>query len=47
MYDSQYKQIKAMDASCPTIYGYRDGDRSKWTEERQADIIQENIEVYK
>ncbi len=28
------------------IYGYRDRGRCKWSEERQADIIQENLEVY-
>lgn len=29
------------------IYGYRDRGRCKWSEERQADIIRENLEVYK
>ncbi len=28
------------------IYGFRDRRRLKWSEERQADIIQENLEVY-
>ncbi len=29
------------------IYGYRDRGRCKWSEERQADIIRENLEVYR
>ncbi|MCD8380795.1 MAG: hypothetical protein LUC95_10900 [Lachnospiraceae bacterium] len=28
------------------MYGYRDRGRSKWSEERQADILRENMEVY-
>ncbi len=29
------------------IYGFRDRARTKWSEERQADIIRENLEVYR
>lgn len=29
------------------IYGYRDRARTKWSEERQADVIRENLEVYR
>ena len=29
------------------IYGYRDRGRCKWSEERQADLIRENLEVYR
>ncbi len=29
------------------IYGFRDRTRAKWSEERQADIIRENLEVYR
>ncbi|MCD8130056.1 MAG: hypothetical protein LUE16_02055 [Lachnospiraceae bacterium] len=28
------------------VYGFRDRRRSKWSEERQADILLENLEVY-
>ncbi|MCD8326422.1 MAG: hypothetical protein LUC90_07000 [Lachnospiraceae bacterium] len=28
------------------MYGYRDRSRCKWSEERQADILRENMEVY-
>lgn len=28
------------------MYGYRDRSRCKWSEERQADIIEESLEVY-
>lgn len=29
------------------IYGYRDRGRCKWSEERQGDVIRENLEVYR
>lgn len=29
------------------IYGYRDRGHCKWSEERQADIIRENLEIYR
>lgn len=29
------------------IYGFRDRARSKWSEERQADLIRENLELYR
>ena len=28
------------------VYGFRDRTRAKWSEERQADIIRDNLEVY-
>ena len=29
------------------IYGFRDRARSKWSEERQADLLRENLELYR
>lgn len=29
------------------IYGFRDRARTKWSEERQADLIRENLEIYR
>ncbi|MDF2804826.1 MAG: Beta-glucuronidase, partial [Anaerocolumna sp.] len=41
------KPVIVSEFGAAAIYGYRDRGRSKWSEERQSDIIQENIEVYK
>lgn len=41
------KPVIVSEFGAAAIYGYRDRGRSKWSEERQADIIEENIEVYK
>lgn len=41
------KPVIVSEFGAAAIYGYRDRGRAKWSEERQADIIQENIEVYK
>lgn len=40
------KPIIVSEFGAAAIYGYRDRARSKWSEERQADIIRENLEVY-
>ncbi|MFV0342868.1 MAG: glycoside hydrolase family 2 protein [Anaerocolumna sp.] len=40
------KPVIVSEFGAGAIYGYRDRSRAKWSEERQADIIQENIEVY-
>lgn len=42
----QGKPVIVSEFGAAAIYGYRDRGRSKWSEERQADIIRENIEVY-
>ncbi len=41
------KPVIVSEFGAAAIYGYRDRGRCKWSEERQADIIEENIEVYK
>lgn len=41
------KPVIVSEFGAAAVYGYRDRGRSKWSEERQADIIQENLEVYK
>lgn len=40
------KPIIVSELGAGAIYGYRDRARCKWSEERQADIIRENLEVY-
>ncbi len=40
------KPIIVSEFGAAAIYGCRDRARSKWSEERQADIIRENLEVY-
>jgi beta-glucuronidase len=40
------KPVIVSEFGAAAIYGFRDRARSKWSEERQADIIQENILVY-
>lgn len=40
------KPVIVSEFGAAAIYGYRDRGRSKWSEERQADIIQENLLVY-
>ncbi|MCD8179866.1 MAG: beta-glucuronidase [Firmicutes bacterium] len=40
------KPIIVSELGAAAIYGYRDRSRCKWSEERQADIIRENLEVY-
>lgn len=41
------KPIIVSEFGAAAMYGYRDRGRSKWSEERQADIIEENLRVYK
>ncbi|MCD8390836.1 MAG: beta-glucuronidase [Firmicutes bacterium] len=40
------KPIIVSELGAAAIYGYRDRTRCKWSEERQADIIRKNLEVY-
>lgn len=40
------KPIIVSELGAAAIYGYRDRSRCKWSEERQADLIRENLEVY-
>lgn len=40
------KPIIVSELGAGAIYGYRDRSRCKWSEERQADIIRENLEAY-
>ncbi len=40
------KPIIVSEVGAAAIYGYRDRSRCKWSEERQADIIRENLAVY-
>jgi beta-glucuronidase len=40
------KPIIVSEFGAAAIYGYRDRSRCKWSEERQADIIEENLNVY-
>ncbi|WP_312370014.1 glycoside hydrolase family 2 protein [Lachnoclostridium sp.] len=40
------KPIIVSELGAAAIYGYRDRTRCKWSEERQADIIEENLKVY-
>ena len=41
------KPVIVSEFGAGAIYGFRDRGRCKWSEERQADVIQENLEVYK
>lgn len=41
------KPIIVSEFGAAAIYGSRDRSRSKWSEERQLDIIRENLEVYR
>ena len=41
------KPVIVSEFGAGAIYGFRDRGRCKWSEERQADLIQENMEVYK
>jgi len=55
-HDQEMKWIDSVSGDCKpvivsefgagAIYGYRDRGHCKWSEERQADIIKENLEVY-
>lgn len=40
------KPIIVSEFGAAAIYGYRDRSRCKWSEERQADIISESLDVY-
>ena len=40
------KPVIVSELGAAAVYGYRDRARSKWSEERQADIIRDNLEVY-
>lgn len=40
------KPIIVSELGAAAIYGYRDRSRCKWSEERQADIIRDNLKVY-
>lgn len=40
------KPVIVSEFGAGAIYGYRDRGHCKWSEERQADIIRENLEVY-
>lgn len=40
------KPVIVSEFGAAAIYGYRDRGHCKWSEERQADIIRENLEVY-
>lgn len=40
------KPIIVSELGAAAIYGYRDRSHCKWSEERQADLIRENLEVY-
>ena len=41
------KPVIVSEFGAAAIYGFRDRGRCKWSEERQADLIRENLEVYK
>lgn len=40
------KPIIVSELGAAAIYGYRDRSRCKWSEERQSDLIRDNLEVY-
>ena len=40
------KPIIVSELGAAAIYGYRDRSRCKWSEERQADLIRDNLNVY-
>lgn len=41
------KPVIVSEFGAGAVYGYRDRGRRKWSEERQADLIRENLEVYR
>lgn len=41
------KPVIVSEFGAAAIYGYRDRGHCKWSEERQSDIIRENLEVYR
>lgn len=41
------KPVIVSEFGAAAIYGYRDRSRCKWSEERQADLIRENLLVYR
>ena len=41
------KPVIVSEFGAAAMYGFRDRGHCKWSEERQADIIKENLEVYK
>ncbi|MCM1065015.1 MAG: hypothetical protein NC420_11215 [Eubacterium sp.] len=42
----QDKPIIVSELGAASIYGYRDRSRCKWSEERQADLIRDSLEIY-
>ena len=40
------KPIIVSEVGAAALYGFRDRTRCKWSEERQADLIRDNLEVY-
>ena len=40
------KPIIVSELGAAAIYGYRDRSRCKWSEERQADLIRDSLEIY-
>lgn len=40
------KPIIVSELGAAAIYGYRDRSRCKWSEERQSDLIRDNLEIY-
>lgn len=40
------KPVIVSEFGAAAIYGFRDRSHCKWSEERQADIIRENLDVY-
>ena len=40
------KPIIVSEVGAAAIYGYRDRSRCKWSEERQSDILRDNLDVY-
>lgn len=40
------KPVIVSEVGAAALYGYRDRSRCKWSEERQCDILRENLEVY-
>ena len=41
------KPVIVSEFGAAAVYGFRDRGRCKWSEERQADIIRENLETYR
>ena len=40
------KPVIVSEFGAAAIYGYRDRGHSKWSEERQSDILDENMKIY-